>query len=510
MTNHGVVPERPSLIELKTSTFALGLESRGTTSGWGLLRMAVVLAPLLFCAGLEPADAGQKALLIGAGEYPYLPKKSQLAGPRNDVRVMNDFLVQEWGFSGSDVRIILDRQATKQGMLDALGVWLPGATRPGDRVVIYYSGHGSQVDDDSGDERDGKDETFVPTDYGRNGERAEDMLLDDELASALNRLRDRQVVLIADSCHSGTVTKSLQVDALSARARYLPFRTTAKGIGRVEEPISEDINIHLTLSAALPDQLAWESDGSGVFTKFFIEALTDMRADRNGTGRLTTAELINYVKPRTESWCDEVPDCRKKKLGFTPNIDPKNETFVLQPLAANGLHMIVEGDTAAISDILPELESDTIDIQIQPGNRLRMGDKVSIRLTSANDGHLTLLDLNSNNELTLLFPTQLDFERGISDKIRAHRPLTVPNELHGFRFTAGEPIGPGQAIAIVTRDRVDYNRVLDKYRDYEPIDNKLDIMKSITAHLYGVWTGDDENRGAKWAVGYADYKISNN
>ena len=200
-------------------------------------------------------------------------------------------------------------------MLDALGVWLPGATRPGDRVAIYYSGHGSQVDDESGDEQDGKDETFVPTDYGRNGERAEDMLLDDELANALNQLRDRQIVLIVDSCNSGTVTKSLQVDALNARARYLTFRTTTKGIVRDEEPISEEINVHLTLSAALPHQLAWESDGSGVFTKLFIKALTDMRADRNGNRSLTTAELMNYVKPRTETWCDESTGLPQKETG---------------------------------------------------------------------------------------------------------------------------------------------------------------------------------------------------
>ena len=507
MINDGTVPERAGLFERKRSPSATGLESRGTRSGWGSLRMAV-LAPLLFCAGLEPADAGQKALLIGAGEYPYLPKKSQLAGPRNDVRLMNAFLVDEWGFSDSDVRVILDKEATKQGMLDALGVWLPGATRRGDRVVIYYSGHGSQVDDESGDERDGKDETFVPTDYGRNGERAEDMLLDDELATALNRLGDRQVLLIADSCHSGTVTKSLQVDALNAKARYLPFRTTTKGIGRDEEPISDDINVHLTLSAALPDQYAWESDGSGVFTKLLIEALTDMRADRNGTGHLTTAELINYVKPRTERWCDEVPDCRKERLGFTPNIDPKNQTFVLQPVGADGLLMVVQEDTAALSDILPELESDTIDIDIRPGNRLRIGDKVAIRLTSAKDGHLTLLDRNSNNELTLLFPTQVDFERGISDRIRAHRPLTVPDKSHRFTFSAQEPAGPGEVIAIVTRDQVNFDRLLDEYRGFEPVENKLDFMKSIAARLYAVWKEDGENRGAQWAVGYADYQIS--
>ena len=508
MTNDSAAPERTGLFECKASASTPGLESRGTRSGCAAALRMAVLAPLLFCAGLGPADAGQKALLIGAGEYPYLPKKWQLAGPRNDVRLMNDFLVQEWGFSESDLRVILDKAATKQGMLDALGVWLPEATRPGDRVVIYYSGHGSRVPDENDDERDGMDETFVPTDFGRNGKRAEDMLLDDELANMLNRLSDRHVLLIADSCYSGTVTKNLYAGSTNAKPRYLPFGTATKGLVRDEEPISEDVNIHLTLSAALPDQLAWEMDKSGVFTKFFIEALTDMRADLNRNGSLTTAELMNYVKPRTESWCHQVPKCRERREGFTPNLDPKNETFVLQPVTPGGPSVVAQEDAGAISDILPALGEDTIDIDIRPGNRLEIGDIVSITVTSTTDGHLTLFDRNAKNELTLLFPTEKDFKHGISDKIWAHRPLIVPDKLHRFKITAQEPAGPGEAIAIVTKDRVDFDSLLDEYRGFEPVEDKLDLMKSIAARLYAVWTGDEKNRGAQWAVGYADYQIS--
>ena len=199
---------------------------------------------------------------------------------------------------------------------------------------------------------------------------------------------------------------------------------------------------------------------------------------------------------------------RERKLGFTPNIDPKNEVFVLQPVAVDGLHVVTENDAGAISDILPELENGTIDIDIRPGSRLRIGDDVSIRLTSVKDGHLTLLDRNSKNELTLLFPTQVDFKKGISDSVSAHRPLTVPDKSHRFTFAAQEPAGPGEVIAIVTKDRVDFDSLLDEYRGFEPVENKLEFMKSIAARLYAVWTGDEENRGAQWAVGYADYFIT--
>lgn len=475
-------------------------------------RMAV-FALCVLGAGPEAVVAGQKALLIGAGAYPHLPEDSQLRGPPNDVRAMSTFLVREWGFSSSDVRVLLDEEATKAGMLNALRDWLPEATRPGDRVVVYYSGHGSQVPDENGDERDGMDETFVPTDFGRNGDRAEDMLIDDELADALKRLGDRQVVFIADSCNSGTVTRSytpVSVDpALEARARYLPFGAAPRSIAvvRDEEPIAQDTDVHLTLSAALPHQLAWESGGRGIFTQHLIDGLTDMRADANGNGRLTSAELINFIKPKTESWCEKVAKCRD--LEFTPNLDPKNGSFVLRTAATGGGSSTVAGeDAGTVSDILPALAQDAIDVDIRPGNRHRFGDEVSFRVTSGMSGYLTLLDLTAGDDLVLLFPTSDDIGRGKTGRIRANHALTVPDPSYGFDFTAGPPAGRGQLVAIVTEDRVDLDDILDGHRDFEPVEDKLELAESIAERLYAVWTGDAENRGARWAVGYAEYRIS--
>ena len=128
------------------------------------------------------------------------------------------------------------------------------------------------------------------------------MVLDDELGNALKPLRDRVVIFIADSCNSGTVTKGLRVDGLNAKARYFPFPVLSKGVVRDEVPIADDIGVQLTLAAALPHQLAWESDGAGIFTKLLIEALTDKRADSNKSGDVTTAELMNYLKPKTVDW----------------------------------------------------------------------------------------------------------------------------------------------------------------------------------------------------------------
>ena len=453
-----------------------------------------------------PANSGQKALLIGVGAYPHLPLESQLLGPPNDARAMRAFLTAEWGFEAADIRSLIDEQATKQGILDALEHWLPEATAPGDRVVIYYSGHGSRVRDIDGDEEDGMDETFVPADYGRANGRDADMLLDDELGAALARLGDRRVLLIADSCHSGTVSRSMDRDEAprydDARPRYLPVRASSRQIlvVRDEEPMAGDLAVHLTLSAALPHQLAWEVDGGGLFTKYLIEGLTDLRADLNGNGRLTSAELISFIKPRTETWCRDRPNCERH--GFTPNLDPKQDAFLLQPPT-------LATDTEAVSDILPSLGDGAVSVAVEPGPRLHLGNKIEFRVTSTMAGYLTLLDLGPGGELVLLFPTAEDLRHGKTGRIRAGHPLHVPDPSYGFEWVAQPPTGAGQVLAIVTGDRIELDGLLDGHRDFEPITDQDAFMKSLAARLYAVWTGDSErNRAVAWAVGYSDYRIS--
>lgn len=74
----------------------------------------------------------------------------------------------------------------------------------GDSLMVSFSGHGSQVENTSVDaESDNRDETLCFFDR---------MLIDDEIYALLAQLREGvRVHLIFDSCHSGTVAKSIEV-----------------------------------------------------------------------------------------------------------------------------------------------------------------------------------------------------------------------------------------------------------------------------------------------------------
>lgn len=153
--------------------------------------------------------ARKTALCIGINDYP--GTGSDLAGCVNDAR--------DWAAAlkarGFAVRTLLDRAATGKRMRQAIAA-LVGAARPGDTVVVQYSGHGSFVPDRDGDEPDGADECLCPWDIRANGP-----IVDDELFAIFRaRAAGVRLCVISDSCHSGTV------------ARFAPIRTppTARGI----------------------------------------------------------------------------------------------------------------------------------------------------------------------------------------------------------------------------------------------------------------------------------------
>ena len=243
-------------------------------------RRSALLGSLVAAVALgalpQLSHAGQKALVIGINAYPNMPAKYQLRGSRPDALAMKKFLLEHWGFSASDVRTLLDEEASKEGIMDGLNSWLPDVTEPGDRIVVYFSGHGTQVPDTSGDEADGQDEAWSPSDIGRrSGHFVNEQVTDDEIAAAFRRLSGREVLLISDSCHSGTLARGsgteTSPDVADVKARYIPPPADAVPTETIqvrdEDQISRESGAHLTLSAAMPHQYSWDSGSGGIFTR---------------------------------------------------------------------------------------------------------------------------------------------------------------------------------------------------------------------------------------------------
>lgn len=140
------------------------------------------------------------ALCIGINDYP--GTANDLSGCVNDA---NDW-AQVFQAKGYTVKKLLNKAANGSAIRNAIAS-LVGKAVKGDRVLIQYSGHGSYVPDENGDEPDGTDECLCPWDIMTKGP-----ITDDELFDLFNaKATGVQIVMISDSCHSGTVTKFMPV-----------------------------------------------------------------------------------------------------------------------------------------------------------------------------------------------------------------------------------------------------------------------------------------------------------
>lgn len=140
----------------------------------------------------------KRSLHIGINDYP--GSGSDLRGCVNDA---NDWRValEARGFQATSM---LDSEATKSNMVESISK-IVGDTGRDDISVITYSGHGTWVPDDDGDEADGRDEALCPYDIVTDGY----ILTDDELYEIFgSRKRGARIIFISDSCHSGTVARS--------------------------------------------------------------------------------------------------------------------------------------------------------------------------------------------------------------------------------------------------------------------------------------------------------------
>jgi hypothetical protein len=158
-------------------------------------------------------SVGKVALCVGINDYP--GTGNDLHGCVNDALGWADLLAE----AGYSVTTLLDGQATKDAIMGMLeGFVLSAKWR--DRIVFTFSGHGTWVPDDDGDEPDGRDEALCAVDFQNGG-----LIIDDDMfrLQSLRRMGVR-FTTFSDSCHSGSVHRFASIAPDTARGipRFMP------------------------------------------------------------------------------------------------------------------------------------------------------------------------------------------------------------------------------------------------------------------------------------------------
>lgn len=247
------------------------------------MRLALALALLLAC----DAHAARRALLIGISDYsasqlgpprtvPPHRHWPDLGGPVNDVRAMQEVLIDVYGFRAGDIVTLTDQRATRVAILQAIHQHLVAPAAAGDTLFFYFGGHGSQVRNSASEEPDRLDESIVPADSAVG---AAD-IRDKELRRLFNRILDRgaKLTVFLDHCHSGSGARGVPAD-LRARPRGVALDPRDVRDGSPAGPRPEDRGA-LVLSASQDFDAAWETrdhDGKlrGTFSWAWLRALRD-------------------------------------------------------------------------------------------------------------------------------------------------------------------------------------------------------------------------------------------
>ncbi|MGD9751785.1 MAG: caspase family protein [Acidimicrobiia bacterium] len=170
-----------------------------------------------------------------------------------------------------------DAEATASAVLDAV-VGAVSQLQAGDTLLVTYSGHGGQIPDVSSDESDDRfDETWVL--YDR-------MLVDDELRAVWCAApKGSRILVISDSCHSGTVSRdgaprsipreNALINYDANRESYVALRKAATRAGDPEARVA-------LLSGCQDNQVSYDGARHGAFT----EALLAVWSDGAFTGQL--------------------------------------------------------------------------------------------------------------------------------------------------------------------------------------------------------------------------------
>lgn len=212
------------------------------------------------------------ALLIGNQRYDRLPR---LNTPEADVSDLAPLLTERYGF-----KVTVLKNATRYEMLTALNT-LRGTLTEHDSLLIYYAGHG-ELDRVNGLAN------WLPIDAEPDSNA--NWISSSSLSEIFNSMAARHVLVVADSCFSGALTRS-SIGQLSAgltdQARYNWLKQIAQSRSRTA----------LTSGGLKP-----VLDGGGgkysVFASIFIEVLSQNQDVLEGMRlyREIAARVVNVAQ----------------------------------------------------------------------------------------------------------------------------------------------------------------------------------------------------------------------
>jgi hypothetical protein len=213
------------------------------------------------------------AIIIGLEKY---ENTSAAKYADRDAQVFSDYARRALGVRPENIKLIVNKKATRTSIQKALKLWLPTVMVKGSSdVYFFFAGHGLAS-------ANGFERYLLPYD-------AETALLEDsalvldDIIGTVSRARPRSAVFFLDTCYSGG-TRTGQIIGTDTRG----IRIVAKS-----NNLPENFTV---ISAAGNDQVSTilTEAKHGLFSYFLMKGL-EGRAGRDADRGVSTGELYQYV-----------------------------------------------------------------------------------------------------------------------------------------------------------------------------------------------------------------------
>jgi len=437
--------------------------------------------------------ASRHALIIGIGEYATSGVMS-LKGVKNDMQSAQ-LIAQTMSIPDDNIRYLRDEQATAQQIRQAVED-LNARVRPGDRVFVYYSGHGTRWVDPK--EPDHCTEGLLSTD----GKAISNIEIS-EMLSPIASKTDKLLVFY-DACHSGGIanqplrTRSFNLaDAVltpkfagnmspeicakpsNLRTRSLSGELGTKGI------LPDNI---VSIAASRPDEVSFDDARSGgLATVAWRDCLQGKARDLDGNGLLSVEEITSCAQSSMDLKLRQFPDVLGQHMtiggnkSFIPSYQVASTAPTPAPMSAPvsapapsavaptpaPAPAAVPPSAAPVASATPSLPQPSVppvkpaqllgqvhaqrdaarplSVTAQPAVMRILKDPLQLTVTSPRSGYVYVALAGSDQKsLYLLFPNGIDGD----NRIEANQPIQLPRK--GWRITAAGPKGVDTVLVMVT------------------------------------------------------------
>ncbi len=217
------------------------------------------------------------AVAIGINQYEYWPGLEYAVNDANSVAAK----FRDLGFD--EVIQVMDKQATRERILNLLGTELPKRVGKEDRVVIFFAGHGQTEELANGRQKG----YLIPVD-GSVTDYFTTAISMEQVREFSERITAKHIYYVMDACYSGLgFTRAMGVNP--NLPGYLDKVTRLRSVQMI--------------TAGGKGEQVIEKGGHGLFTQYLLRAL-DGEADMDADGVVTATELGGFLRPRVSMASD--------------------------------------------------------------------------------------------------------------------------------------------------------------------------------------------------------------